>query len=75
MSADPHERVYDTLIAEGDDGPMIEAVLDWLAQLVPRLAELRAQMEEEPLTAAEEAAIDVALRGVFASLRPMRKGA
>jgi hypothetical protein len=54
---------------------MIEAVLDWLAQLVPRLAELRAQMEEEPLTAAEEAAIDVALRGVFASLRPMRKGA
>lgn len=30
VSASPHERVYDTLIAQADDGPMIEASLDWL---------------------------------------------
>jgi hypothetical protein len=30
LAADPHERVYDTLVAQADDGPMIEAALDWL---------------------------------------------
>lgn len=30
LSATAHERVYDTLIAQADDGPMIEASLDWL---------------------------------------------
>jgi FlaA1/EpsC-like NDP-sugar epimerase len=45
-----------------------------LVPVVPRIAALRAQMEEEPLTADDEAAIAVALRGVFESLRPIRKG-
>ena len=45
-----------------------------LVPVVPRIAALRAQMEEEPLTADEEAAIAGALRGVFESLRPIRKG-
>jgi len=46
-----------------------------LVPVVPKLAALRAEMEEEPLTAEEEAAIEGALRGVFESLRPIRKGA
>ena len=39
-----------------------------LAPVVPKLAALRAQMEEEPLTAQEEAAIEAALRDVFDAL-------
>ena len=46
-----------------------------LVPVIPKLTALRAEMEEEPLTAEEEAAIEVALRGVFESLRPVRKGA
>jgi hypothetical protein len=45
-----------------------------LVPVVPKIAALRAQMEEEPLTAEEEAAVTVALRGVFETLRPIRKG-
>ncbi len=45
-----------------------------LAPVVPKLAALRAQMEEEPMTAEEEAAIGVALRKVFAKLEVERKG-
>ena len=28
--ADPHERVYETIVAQANDGPMIEGVLDWM---------------------------------------------
>jgi hypothetical protein len=45
-----------------------------LVPVVPKLAALRAEMEEEPLTAEEDAAVEAALRTVFESLRPMRKG-
>jgi len=43
-----------------------------LVPVVPRIAALRAEMEEEPMTAKEEAAIEAAVEEVFASIEPSR---
>ena len=64
LPTDPHERVYDTLIAQADDGPMIESVLDWMV----------AELERDPNIAVIEAAHPGFLKRMRAAARPIIAG-
>ena len=64
LTADPHERVYDTLIAQADDGPMIESVLDWMV----------GELARDPNIAVIEAAHPGFLKRLRAAARPIIAG-
>lgn len=70
MSSEETEQLYRELASR-------PAVMK-LIPVVPKLAALRAEMEEEPMTADEEGAIQIAIREVFSSLQrpapPPRQG-
>lgn len=63
-AASPYERIYDTLLAHADDGPAIEAGLDWMVTEVAKDPDVAA------LEAANPGLLDkmrVAFRPIFAS--------
>lgn len=64
LTADPHERVYDTLVAQADDGPMIESVLDWMV----------GELERDSNIATIEAAHPGFLKRLRAAARPIIAG-
>ncbi len=64
LASGPHERVYDTLIAQADDGPLIESSLDWLVQ----------QLTSDPNIAALERGNPGLVKSLRAAVRPIIAG-
>lgn len=60
-AATPYERVYDTLVAQTDDGPLIESALDWL----------ELELAGDPNIAALEAANPGMIEAFRHSVRPV----